>query len=159
MSQSDRVSGTSRVQHRLGRLDPYQQRHPALGVPIAVMRKFVEDGSTTQAAVIAFWVFSIFPLLLVLVTLLGYFLPPGLKGDVLGRVASFFPLLDPNTVGHLGGRWWTLAVGSLSALWSGSFVVSATEAAFDSVWEIPYVSDPALVSSLSAACWRWAPSG
>jgi uncharacterized BrkB/YihY/UPF0761 family membrane protein len=30
-------------------------------------------------------------------------------------------------------------VGILSALWSGSFVVSATEAAFDSVWEIPYV--------------------
>ena len=80
-----------------------------------------------------------FPLLLVLVALLGYFLPPALKGDVLGRVASFFPLLNPNTVGHLGGRWWTLAVGILSALWSGSFVVSATEAAFDSVWEIPYI--------------------
>ena len=50
MSRSDQARGA-------------QQRHPALGVPIAVVRKFVEDGSTTQAAVIAFtgglWPFAV----------------------------------------------------------------------------------------------------
>ncbi|HYZ38193.1 MAG TPA: hypothetical protein VE673_15985 [Pseudonocardiaceae bacterium] len=92
MSRSDQARGAGGVQGMLGRLDSYQQRHPALGVPIAVVRKFVEDESTTQAAVIAFWAFfSIFPLLLVLVTLLGYFLPPALKGDVLAASPASFP--------------------------------------------------------------------
>jgi hypothetical protein len=34
------------VRARLDRLDCYQQRHPELGVPIAVARNFVEDQST-----------------------------------------------------------------------------------------------------------------
>ncbi|MDT7715747.1 MAG: hypothetical protein QOH09_1739, partial [Pseudonocardiales bacterium] len=39
---------------------------------------------------IAFWAFfSVFPLLLIFVALLGYFLPPSLQGDVLRSAASF----------------------------------------------------------------------
>jgi membrane protein len=73
-------------------------------VPIAVVRKFVEDQSTTLAAAIAFWAFfSVFPSLLVLVTLLGYFLPPSMQGDVLGRVAGFVPPLTTDSIGHLPG--------------------------------------------------------
>jgi membrane protein len=140
MSRSDQNSVTGGVRAKLERLDSYQQRHPGLGVPIAVIRKFIEDESASSAAVIAFWAFfSIFPLLLVFVTLLGYFVPPTLKGDVLGRVAAFLPLLSTDSIGHLSGRWWTLVVGILSALWSGSFVVISTQAAFNSVWEIPYI--------------------
>jgi membrane protein len=74
----DRVA--SGMRDKLARLDSYQRRHPALSVPIAVVRKFVEDESINFAAVIAFWsFFSVFPLLLVFVTLLGYFLPPNCK--------------------------------------------------------------------------------
>ena len=47
------ISGGARA--KLDRLDAYQQRHPALGVPIAVARKFIEDESINLAAVIAFW--------------------------------------------------------------------------------------------------------
>ena len=131
------------VRARLDRLDSYQQRHPALGVPIAVARKFFEDESINLAAVIAFWAFfSIFPLLLIFVTLLGYFLPPSLQGDVLRSAASFFPLLSTNSMGRLSGQWWTLVVGILSAVWSGSFVVIAIQSAFNSVWEIPYAQRP-----------------
>ncbi|HEY3691393.1 MAG TPA: YhjD/YihY/BrkB family envelope integrity protein, partial [Pseudonocardiaceae bacterium] len=114
------------VRAKLDRLDSYQQRHPALGVPIAVARKFIDDESINLAAVIAFWAFfSVFPLLLIFVALLGYFLPPSLQGDVLRSAASFFPLLSTDSIGHLSGQWWTLVVGILSALWSGSFVVIA----------------------------------
>jgi membrane protein len=137
----DSVAGGVRA--KLDRLDFYQQRHPALGVPIAVARKFVEDESINLAAVIAFWAFfSIFPLLLIFVTLLGYVLPPSLQGDVLRSAASFFPLLSTDSIGHLSGRWWTLVVGILSALWSGSFVVIAIQSAFNSVWEIPHAQRP-----------------
>jgi membrane protein len=64
---------TDQVRGMLERLDSYQRRHRALGVPIAVLRKFIEDESTGLASQIAFWAFfSVFPLLLILVTLLGY---------------------------------------------------------------------------------------
>lgn len=131
------------VRAKLDRLDSYQQRHPALGVPIAVARKFIDDESINLAAVIAFWAFfSIFPLLLLFVTLLGYVLPPNLQGDVLRSAARFFPLLSTDSIVHLSGQWWTLVVGILSALWSGSFVVIAIQSAFDSVWEIPHAQRP-----------------
>jgi membrane protein len=91
---TNKDSATDRARGTLRRLDSYQQRHPALGVPIAVIPKFVEDESTSLASQIAFWAFfSVFPLLLVFVTLLGYFLPPKPQGDMLGQAASFFPLL------------------------------------------------------------------
>ena len=103
MSRPDE-SVTSGVRAKLDRLDAYQQRHPALGVPIAVARKFIEDESINLAAVIAFWAFfSVFPLLLIFVTLLGYFLPPDLQGDVLRSVPGFFPLLNTDSIGHLTG--------------------------------------------------------
>lgn len=131
------------VRAKLDRLDSFQQRHPALGVPIAVARKFIDDESINLAAVIAFWAFfSIFPLLLLFVTLLGYVLPPNLQGDVLRSAARFFPLLGTDSIGHLSGQWWTLVVGILSALWSGSFVVIAIQSAFDSVWGIPRAQRP-----------------
>jgi membrane protein len=133
------------VRAKLDRLDSFQQRHPALGVPIAVARKFIDDESINLAAVIAFWAFfSIFPLLLLFVTLLGYVLPPNLQGDVLRSAARFFPLLGTDSIGHLSGQWWTLVVGVLSALWSGSFVVIAIQSAFDSVWGIPRAQRPSV---------------
>ena len=142
MSRPDQsISDGARA--KLDRLDAYQQRHPALGVPIAVARKFIEDESINLAAVIAFWAFfSVFPLLLIFVTLLGYTLPPSLQGDVLRSAARFFPLLNTDSIRHLSGQWWTLVVGVLSALWSGSFVVIAIQSAFNSVWEIPHAQRP-----------------
>ncbi|MBV8993573.1 MAG: YihY/virulence factor BrkB family protein [Pseudonocardiales bacterium] len=150
MSRPDKgVAGVVRA--KLERLDSFQQQHPALGVPIAVARKFIEDESINLAAVIAFWAFfSVFPLLLIFVTLLGYFLSPSLQGDVLRSAANFFPLLNTDSIGHLSGQWWTLVVGILSALWSGSFVVIAIQSAFNSVWAIPHAQRP----GVGAQMWR-----
>ena len=140
---------TDRARDKLKCLDSYQRRHPALSVPIAVLRKFVEDESTGLASQIAFWAFfSVFPLLLIMVTLLGYFVPPSLQGVVLGQVASLIPLLGPDSIGHLSGQWWTLVLGGVSALWSGSLVVTTTQSAFNSVWEIPIAKRPGFAAQI-----------
>jgi YihY family inner membrane protein len=119
--------------------DRLQKRTRPSAVVVATFKKFSEDHSTNLAAMIAFWgFFSIFPLLLVLVTLLGWVLPAGDRASVLTRVAGMFPLLDPRTVAHLTGAAWPLIVGVVSALWSGLGVVRATQSAFDAVWEVPY---------------------
>ena len=94
----------STVKAKLNQLDDYQQSHKALAIPVAVIRKFGEDKSTNLASMIAFWAFfSIFPLFMVLVTLLGFLLPGDTKGQVLTRVSQMFPLLDTSQVSGLTG--------------------------------------------------------
>ena len=58
---------------RLRTLDRLQQRSPRLSFPAAVIKKFGDDEAGQLAALIAYYGFvSLFPLLLVLVTVLGF---------------------------------------------------------------------------------------
>lgn len=133
----------------MARADELQREHASLGVPLAVVRKFVEDESTSLASMIAFWaLFSIFPLLLVLTTLLGYLLPSEVKQDVLTEVSQMLPLIDTEPVSGLSGSWWALTLGAVTALWSGSAVVRHTQAAFNAVWDIPRKERPNLAERL-----------
>jgi YihY family inner membrane protein len=102
---------------------------------------------------VAFWAFfSIFPLLLVFVTVLAYVLPSAsTKASVLKDVASFFPLLHPDTIKTLSGTWWTLLVGTLTTLWSGLGVVKTLETAFNSVWEVPMAERPKFLETVERA--------
>ena len=122
----------------LTKLDVVLQRSRSTAIAVATAKKFSEDQSTNLATMIAFWAFfSIFPLLLVFVTVLGWVLPASSKESVLSHVAQMFPLLDPSTVKSLGGAVWALLIGVFSALWSGLAVVRTTQSAFNSVWEVP----------------------
>src|SRR5690242_12866417 len=117
------------------KIDAAQKERTPTSVAVAVFKKFSEDQSTNLASMIAFWAFfSIFPLLLVFVTLLGFLLPTGTKNNVLHQVAHFFPLLDTSSIDGLTGAWWALIVGIVTALWSGSAVVRTVQFAFNSVW-------------------------
>jgi membrane protein len=131
------------------RVDTYQQTHRKPGIAFATVKKYSEDQSSNMAAMIAFWAFfSIFPLMLALVTILGYVLPAGTRTTVLQNVASYIPLLDASTLHGLTGSWWPILVGLLTALWSGMSVTKTTEQAFNSVWEIKMVDRPGFVDKL-----------
>ena len=137
------------IKEQLGRIDRAQESHEKLAVAAATVKKYGEDQSSSLASMIAFWAFfSIFPLFLVLVTILGYVLPADRRADVLGRVASSFPLLHPSTVGSLTGSWWPILLGGLTALWAGLAVVRMSQQAFDEVWEIPRSDRPGLVEQV-----------
>ncbi|HLI41688.1 MAG TPA: YihY/virulence factor BrkB family protein [Streptosporangiaceae bacterium] len=141
-------------------IDGFQQRHAWMAIPWAVLRKFSDDNSSNLAAMIAFWAFfSIFPLLLVFVTLLGFFLPASMKTSVLTRVAEMFPLLSTSTVRGLGGDWWPLLLGAVSALWSGLSVVRTIGFAFDSVWEVPQARRPKFAAKVLRSLWVLAVMG
>jgi membrane protein len=134
------------------KVDSAQRSNRPAGVAVATFKKFQEDRSTRMAAMIAFWAFfSIFPLLLLLVSLLGFFLPASVKSQVLHHVAGMFPLLDPSTIGHLSGSVWTVILGAVTALWSGTAVVRTTEFAFNSVWAIPMNERPKMVEQMVRA--------
>ncbi|MEU5990391.1 hypothetical protein ABZ806_15600 [Spirillospora sp. NPDC047418] len=56
----------------VGRVDAYQRRHHWAGLPLAVVYKFVDDQGAYLTALITYYGFvSLFPLLLLLVTVLG----------------------------------------------------------------------------------------
>jgi YihY family inner membrane protein len=131
-----------------------------VAVAVATFKKFSEDRSANLAAMIAFWgFFSIFPLFIVLVTCLAWFLPASDKASVLGHVAKMLPLLDPSSVSGLSGSWWVLILGLLTALWSGTAAVRTLQFAFDSVWEVPYHERSGLVQQTLRSLWVLATIG
>jgi YihY family inner membrane protein len=133
----------------LDRIDASQKRFKPTSVGVATFKKFSEDRTTTLAATIAFWgFFSIFPLFLVLVTVLGWVLPASDKANVLKHVAAMFPLLDTSTITGLTGSLWALILGLATALWSGMGAVRTVQNAFNSVWEIPYHKRPGLLEQV-----------
>ena len=144
----------------LDKADVIQKRTKPTRIGVATLKKFGEDQSTNMAAMIAFWAFfSIFPLLMVLATVLGWALPASDKNSVLGHIANLFPLLDANTIKGLNGSWWPLTLGLVTCLWSGIHVVRTTQTAFNSVWEIRYDQRPRLPEQILRSLWVLATIG
>jgi membrane protein len=142
------------------KVDDKQKRSTRVAIAVATFKKYSEDRSSNMAAMVAFWgFFSIFPLLIVLVTCLAWLLPASDKTSVLGHVAKMLPLLDPSTVSGLGGSWWVLVIGLLTALWSGTGVVRTLQFAFDSVWEVPYHDRIGLAQQTLRSVWVLATIG
>jgi membrane protein len=128
-----------------------QQRQPWLGFPYAVVKKFGEDKGGYLASLIAYYgFFSLFPLLLVLVTVLGYVLAgnPELQRDIVDSALTQFPILGPDiqeNVGEIDGNPFALVIGIAATLWAGLGALQAMEHAMNSVWCVPARERPNLV--------------
>lgn len=126
--------------------DRYQQRHKPLALPMAVLKKFSDDQGGNLAALVGYYAFlSLFPLLLVMVTILGFVL----QGDraaqqaVENSVLSQFPVIGPEiTVNGLTGHVTSLVIGLIVSLWGGLGVTNAAHNAFDQVWAVPMKDRP-----------------
>ena len=80
----------------VAKLDAWQRRHAAAAVPVAVAKKFHEDSASSLAALIAYYAFfSLFPLLLVFVSVLGFVLQgdPSLRDDVVHTALAQIPVV------------------------------------------------------------------
>jgi YihY family inner membrane protein len=127
----------------MARIDGFQQRHPTLGFPLAVRQKYAEDQGGFLSASVTYYAFlSIFPLLLVLVTLLGYALQgdPDLQRRVVNSAFADFPVIGPqlqSNVRSLHGSAPALAIGIGLALWAGTGVALALENSLDHIWGVP----------------------
>jgi YihY family inner membrane protein len=129
--------------NRLRELDRLQQRSPRLSFPAAVIKKFGDDQAGQLAALIAYYGFvSLFPLLLVLVTVLGFVLEgsPKTQASVLHSTLGQFPIIGDQlqrNVHSLKGSPGALAIGLVGLLFGGLGIVGATQNAFQQVWHIP----------------------
>ena len=125
----------------LDRIDRFQQRHALLGFPLAVRKKYSDDQGGYLAATIAYYgFFSFFPLLLVLVTGLGYVLHgrPHLESRILSSALGQLPVIGPELAQHsLRGDPKALAIGIAASLCTRSGVLLAAENAMGRIWGIP----------------------
>jgi len=124
------------------RFDRYQQSRKWLAIPMAVLKKFGDDGAGRLAALVAYYgFFSLFPLLLVMTTILGFVLHgnPGTQQDVERSVLGQFPVIGDQIKLHsLTGSVSALVIGLIFALLGGLGVTGAAQNAFDQVWAIPH---------------------
>jgi len=131
------------IRKALARVDRYQQAHAPLAVTVAVIKKFSDDGAGNRAALIAYYgFFSLFPLLLLFTTLLGFFLSAHAKQDVVDSALKQIPLFKDFTQHSLTGSGLALAIGLIGALLSGMGVTMATQNAFNTVYAVPHREQP-----------------
>ena len=128
---------------RLHDLDRRQQQHPRVAFIAAVLKKFGDDQAGQLAALISYYAFvSLFPLLLVLVTVLGFVLEgdPHTQASVLNSALKQFPIIGQqlqSNIHSLKGSAGALAIGVVGLLLGGLGIVGATQNALQQVWHIP----------------------
>jgi inner membrane protein YhjD len=138
---------------RLHALDRSQQRSPRVAFLAAVVKKFGDDQAGQLAALIAYYGFvSLFPLLLVFVTVLGFVLQgnPSAQSSVLHSTLSQFPVIGnqlQSNIHSLKGSGVGLAIGLFGSLLAGLGITGATQNAFNQVWYVPHKHRPNLLVS------------
>ena len=147
------------------RLDVLQQRWSWLGMPIAVVYKFVDDQGVYLAALVTYYGFlSLFPLLLLAVTILGFALnhDPALQARIVDSALSNFPIVGRQIHDDLRGYHGSvpaLIFGVLGSLYGGLGVAQAGQNAMNQVWAVPRHKRRirCAVGSAGSDCWSfWA---
>jgi membrane protein len=137
----------------LDRLDRWQARHPAVGLPVAVVKKFIEDDAAGLGVRVAYWgFFSVFSLLLAFVSILGFAFQndPSFQKQVLNSTLGLMPVIGPQISGHLGsltGSGVALTIGLVGALWTGLGVTLAMSNALDHIWAVDHLGRSGFVGS------------
>lgn len=130
-----------------GPVDRFQRAHPAAGFPIAVLYKFFDDTGGYLAALITYYAFvSLFPLLLLLSTVLGFVLSgdPALQQRVLDSALHQFPVVggELGEPGRIGGGPVGLVIGIAGSLYGALGVAQAVQYAMNTAWAVPRNSRP-----------------
>lgn len=135
------------------RADALQRRWPPVAFALAVRKKFSDDRARDLAALITFYAFvAIFPLLLVLVTVLDIVLrhDPALRHKVLDSALSAYPVIGTqikSSVQPLTTTGLALAAGLIGALYGARGVARVIQNALNSVWAVPRDRRPAFPAS------------
>ncbi len=130
----------------VGTLDSFQRRHPVLGLPIALIYKFVDDQGPYLAALITYYGFiSIFPLLLLLSSILGFVLQnnPDLQTSIIDSALAQLPVIGEQVHrAELRGSSTAVVIGTLGALYGAIGVAQAMQNALNISWYVPRNSRP-----------------
>lgn len=136
---------------RVDRLDRFQRRHAWLGLPIGVLYKFFDDRGPYLAALITYYgFFSLFPLLLLAFSVLGFVLQghAELRNDIEQTLRQKIPGIGPALhFETFQGSGAALVVGIILLLYGGLGVMQAAQAAFNKIYGVPRNQQPNPIKS------------
>lgn len=130
------------------RLDSYQREHRWLGLPLAVIYKFAEDRGPYLAVLLTYYAFvSLFPLLLVFTSAVGFFLENDshLRTVLISSALRDFPIIGSElrqNVSHFHGSGAGLAIGIVLTLYGGLGATQAAQTAFNRIYAVPRNEQP-----------------
>jgi membrane protein len=146
-------------------LDGYQRRHSWVGLPLAVLYKFVDDQGGYLSALITYYGFlSLFPLLLILASVLGFVLhgDPHLQSELLGSTLTQFPIVGKeiqSNIHEYTGSGAALVIGILGTIYGTLGVAQAAQNAMNIVWAVPRHKRPNPIKSRVRSLLILAPLG
>ena len=132
-------------------LNRLQLRLPPASYLVAVRQKFGDDQAGNLASLLAYYAFlSIFPLLLVLVTVLGIVLhdDPASQQRVLHSALVDFPIIGDqlrSNIHSLNRTGAGLVIGLVGTTFGARGLTMAVQNAFNTAWAIPYTRRPSFV--------------
>jgi len=144
----------NRLEQVVRRVDAFQQQRRPLALAFGVVKKFGDDRAGALAALIAYYGFlALFPLLLLLTTVLGFLLGhnSGLDESVRRSALADFPIIGAqlgNAIRPLRGNGAGLVLGLLGLLWGSLGVTQVGQLAMAEVWNVPGVVRPNFVSRM-----------
>jgi YihY family inner membrane protein len=144
------------VERAVRGIDRAQRKNAPAGFVYAVIRKFGDDQAGTLAALLTYYGFlSIFPLLLVMVTVLGILAggSASIEHRVINSALSDFPVIGDKLVANIHALHRSsplaLTIGLLGLVWGSLGVCSAGQYAMAQVWNIPKVHRPGFLPRLA----------
>jgi membrane protein len=144
----------SRIEQLRDRIDRLQQGHRVPAVAFGTVKKFGDDQAGNLAALIAYYAFaSIFPLLLVLVTVLDLVVRNNekLRQQLLNSALSQYPGVGDqlkNSVHGLTSTGIALVIGLVFTIYGARGIATAMQNAMNSVWAVPQYRRPKFPWSL-----------
>jgi YihY family inner membrane protein len=133
---------------RSERLDAYQQRHRALGFAVAVVYKSFDDRAPYLAALVTYYAFvSVFPLLLLFVSIMGFVLQSdsSLRHQIVNSAVGDLPgigsVLRRNIQGFKGSSA-GIVLGVIGLIYGALGAMQAAQYAFNHIYAVPRNEQP-----------------
>src|SRR3954452_5141730 len=137
------------------RVDAFQQGHRVPGFAFGVIKKFGDDRAGSLAALVAYYTFlAVFPLLLLLVTILGFFASHNsdFQHRLVDSTLAEFPIIGDQiarNVNSLQATGLGLVVALIGLAWGSLGFTQAAQHAMAEVWNVPGVDRPGFFPRLA----------
>jgi YihY family inner membrane protein len=146
------------VERVIRKVDAGQRRYTPTAFVFGVIKKYGDDNGGVLVSNLAYSAFvSLFPLLLVLVTILTYVtaVDPSARTEVLNAVANQVPLLGHTLTGNVHqlerASKIGLIVGLVGLIWGSTGLAQAGLFTMEQVWNLPGPARPGYVQRLGRA--------
>src|SRR5215212_9179735 len=138
------------IERGIRSVDCWQQRHPVVAFPVAVVKKFGDDEAGNLVALLTYYAFlATFPLLLAFTAILGVALRkyPELHAKVVNSAFAEFPIVGTQIHQQLGVEQFTstgvaLTAGIVVSVLGGRGFAHALQNTLNTLWAVPRTDRP-----------------